>query len=40
LASDPSVTFWRNSDVDYLDQTPDEQTLDQMRGLGSTSADN
>lgn len=40
LASDPSVTFWRNSDVDYLDQTPDEQTLDQMRGLGSTSSDN
>jgi len=26
--------------VDYLDQTPDEATLDSMRGLDSTSADN
>ena len=40
LASDPSATFWRNSDVDYLDQTPDEATLDSMRGLDSTSSDN
>ena len=40
LASDPSATFWKNSDVDYLDQTLDEQTLDQMRGLSLTSSDN
>jgi len=35
---------WKNPDksaeFDYMDETPDEATLDQMRGLGMTSTDN
>ena len=38
LASHPS--FPNNAEVDYLDNTPDEAVLDEMRGLGMTSADN
>ena len=42
LATDPTyeVTPTKNSEVDYLDETPSEETLDQMRGLGVTSTDN
>tara|TARA_B100000029_G_scaffold142953_1_gene138199 strand:+ start:239 stop:475 length:237 start_codon:yes stop_codon:yes gene_type:complete len=38
LATDPS--FSNNAEVDYLDETPSEAVLDEMRGLGRTSADN
>lgn len=42
LATDPTyeVKPTKNSEVDYLDETPSEETLDQMRGLGVTSTDN
>lgn len=42
LTTDP--TYRKNPDksaeIDYMDETPDEATLDQMRGLGMTSTDN
>ena len=42
LATDPTydILSGKKSEVDYLDQTPDEAVLDDMRGLGISSADN
>jgi len=39
LATDPTYDI-KSGEVDYLDQTPNQATLDEMRGLGPTSADN
>ena len=42
LATDPTydILSGKKSEVDYLDQTPDEAVLDDMRGLSISSADN
>ena len=42
LATDPTydIRSGKKSEVDYLDQTPDEAVLDDMRGLSISSADN
>jgi len=42
LATDPTydILSGKKSEVDYLDQTPDESVLGDMRGLGMSSADN
>ncbi len=42
LATDPTydILSGKKSEVDYLDQTPDEVVLDDMRGLSISSADN